>query len=437
MAAETPDERRARVLERELADRGAGALLVVAAGAEDHDLAPFVGPVHLGRSFVVLRPDDADAADAAAGGGSFLGYLTAMERDEARRTGLDLLTPAELDVDTLVRQHLSPGDLWAAVLETGLGLAGVPPGRVALAGHLGSGVTAGFVRKLDAAGYHLFDGTEVARLLRKTKTEADLAGIRAAASGTRAAFEAVARLLATADVEPSGELRQDGAPLTVGRLRAAISRVFSDHDLTQPHGNIVAPAEEGAVPHTSGTNDRVLRASESLVVDLYPKGALWADCTRTFCVGPVPEPLERAHRATLDALAAAHAATRPGVRGWDLQLATCRHFEGLGYPTLESHPATEVGYVHGLLHGVGFELHEAPVYRKESGAEGLVEAGDVVTLEPGLYSEEERYGVRLEDLVVVGEEGDDNENLTPLPYGLDPAGWFDGEGRPAPSPRNQ
>lgn len=419
MSPETAAERRARVLERELADRGAEALLVVAAGAEDHDLAPFVGPVHLGRSFVVLRPD----------GGRFLGYLTAMERDEARRTGLDLLTPAALDMDTLVGQRLEPGDLWAAVLRKGLELADVPPGRVALAGHLGSGITAGFVRRLDAAGFHLFDGTEVARLLRKAKTPDELAGIRAAARGTRAAFEAVARILAGATVEPSGELLHAGAPLTVGHLRSVVSRVFADHDLTQPHGNIVAPAEEGAVPHTSGTDDRVLRASESLVVDLYPKGTLWADCTRTFCVGPVPEVLDQAHRATLDALRAAHAATRPGARGWDLQKATCEHYEQLGYKTLESHPGTEVGYVHGLLHGVGYELHEAPIYRKESGAEGLIEAGDVVTLEPGLYSEEERYGVRLEDLVVVGLGSDGgNENLTPLPYGLDPAGWFDGGG---------
>src|SRR6185436_665577 len=64
-----------------------------------------------------------------------------------------------------------------------------------------------------------------------------------------------------------------------------------------------------------------------------------------------------------------------------------------------SHPGTLVGYVHNLGHGVGFDLHEFPTFKKASGAEGVLREGDVFTLEPGLYSVEERYGVRLEDLV--------------------------------------
>jgi len=80
------------------------------------------------------------------------------------------------------------------------------------------------------------------------------------------------------------------------------------------------------------------------------------------------------------------------------------------------------GYVHGLGHGVGFELHEAPSFRASAGPkEGVLELGDVFTLEPGLYDPEEGFGVRLEDLVTLGEGG--LENLTPLPYALDPRDW--------------
>ena len=84
-------------------------------------------------------------------------------------------------------------------------------------------------------------------------------------------------------------------------------------------------------------------------------------------------------------------------------------------------PATTTGYVHGLGHGVGFELHEYPSFRREAGEEGVLEVGDLLTLEPGLYDPEAGWGVRLEDLVYLGPDGP--ESLTPLPYDLDPRAW--------------
>jgi Xaa-Pro aminopeptidase len=82
-----------------------------------------------------------------------------------------------------------------------------------------------------------------------------------------------------------------------------------------------------------------------------------------------------------------------------------------------------VGYVHNLGHGVGLDLHETPIFKKVSGAEGVLREGDVFTLEPGLYHPEQGYGVRLEDLVRLDEDGR-LENLTPLPYELDPRAYL-------------
>ena len=81
-----------------------------------------------------------------------------------------------------------------------------------------------------------------------------------------------------------------------------------------------------------------------------------------------------------------------------------------------------MGYVHNLGHGVGLDLHEQPTFKKVSGAEGVLRAGDVFTLEPGLYHPEQGFGIRLEDLVRFGPEGE-LENLTPLPYELDPRAY--------------
>jgi Xaa-Pro aminopeptidase len=401
-------ERLAHLLE----ERDCRALLVVSGSGNDPDMAPFVGPVHLGRSFLVLAPSDSVQ----------LGYLAAMERDEAAATGLPLIHPADLDVDALAREHDEPAPFWAALLERALAHAGVPAGRVALAGHLGAGRAAGFAPALEAAGWPLVDGHEVVRMLRKTKRDHELAAIRAAAAGTVAAYRRVAEMLAASERGQRSLLQLNSEPLTVSRVRAEVFRVLSGHGLEQPEGNLIAPAEEGAVPHSAGTDERVLRAGESLVVDLFPRGRLFADCTRTFCVGEPPELLAKAHALVLESLERSRRAAKPGVTGWELQQATCELFQEHGYATPVSEPGTEEGYVHNLGHGVGYELHEYPSFRRDPGPEGVLEALDVVTLEPGLYSPRDRYGVRLEDLVILGEDGI-AEDLTPLPYELDPRSW--------------
>jgi Xaa-Pro aminopeptidase len=230
----------------------------------------------------------------------------------------------------------------------------------------------------------------------------------------------VAARLAEAAVR-DGELWSEGERLTVARLRSEIGQTFAARGLEQPKGNIIAPAEEGGVPHSAGTPERVLRAGEPLVVDIYPRGTMFADCTRTFCVGEPSPALRRAHDLVLQALELSHQRAKPGARGWDLQEEVCAFFESAGFPTPISDPKTIRGYVHNLGHGVGFDLHEQPVFRKVSGAEGVLREGDVFTLEPGLYEPAEGYGVRLEDLVHLGPGG--LENLTPLPYALDPRAW--------------
>ena len=86
-----------------------------------------------------------------------------------------------------------------------------------------------------------------------------------------------------------------------------------------------------------------------------------------------------------------------------------------------THPGTTTGYVHGLGHGVGYVLHEYPSFRKQAGAEGVLGEGDAITLEPGLYSPEEGWAVRVEDLYVVTPGGP--RNLTAMPRDLDPRAW--------------
>jgi Xaa-Pro aminopeptidase len=110
-------------------------------------------------------------------------------------------------------------------------------------------------------------------------------------------------------------------------------------------------------------------------------------------------------------------AVRAGAQGRALYELVCDVFHEAGYPTQLSKKEGEVlsdGFFHGLGHGVGLEVHEQPWISRDPSS--LV-AGDVITLEPGLYRK--GYGgVRLEDLVLVTDDG--AENLTEFPYDLTP-----------------
>jgi Xaa-Pro aminopeptidase len=400
-----------------LEELGCEALLILASSAEDSDLASFLpGAAHLGECLLVLPRLPREA-------GPRLGFLTPMEREEAAATGLALLTPEDLDVSRWASELPDPAYFLSQVVGRALERCGVAPGRVALAGHGQAGTIQAACAALSREGWAWVPGNALMTTARKPKEPAELAGLRDASAAACKAFHAVARLLAAATVI-SGELWLEGEPLRVARLRAEIARVLAGDGFEQPRGNILGPAEEGAIPHCSGTPDRVLRAGESLVVDVFPKGRLFSDCTRTFCVGEPSEALRRGHARVREALEEASLRARPGVRGWEVQEAVCARFEAAGYPTPLSEPGTTRGYVHNLGHGVGFDLHELPTFKKASGAEGVLRAGDVFTLEPGLYDPEARWAVRLEDLHHLTEDG--LEVLTPLPYDLDPRAWEQG-----------
>jgi len=376
------------------------------------DLGPFLGRSSLGESFVVVP----------RGGNPRLGYWTPMEREEAAATGFELLGPEELGLTALARELHDPVAFQAAALGRALRQSGVQAGRVAVAGGGAAGDLLAVAQLLEADGYELVSGSAALRRARKKKSLAEQNELRRVSAATAAAFRRVAALLADA-IERDGELWWRGERLRVGVLKAEIALELAGAGLQTPKAPIVAPGEEGGVPHSTGTDERTLRAGEALIVDIFPRGRLFSDCTRTFCVGEPAERLRRAHADVRDALVLAHRGTATGMRGWSLQESVCTLLGGRGWPTPISHPGTLEGYVHNLGHGVGYELHELPSFRDAASDEdGRIESGDALTLEPGLYQPGEGgFGVRLEDLVLVAEDG--LENLTPLPYDLDPRAW--------------
>lgn len=396
-------------LRRLLNERGAGAILVLAEDSRDPDLAPFAGPARLGRSVLVVT----DASEPR------LLCLSPMEREEAESTGVDLFDPAALDLLAIERRFADPNQFFAAAAVAALASVAPRPVPLAIAGRAPAGVTIALLQEL-GGGWKPSDGGEIMRAWRRKKTETELADCRRAAEVTGRVMRRLAGILAAA-VEREGELWFEGERLKVGRLRQEVARGVAVEGMEQPERNIIAPGRDGGVPHSQGDDAAQLRAHTSLVVDLFPRSRLYADLTRTFCVGDPPEALSAAHARVLEALMKAERRAGPGVSGWDLQREVCDHFSASGYPTPISDPGTTRGYVHNLGHGVGYELHEVPSFRENTGDLGVLQAGDVITIEPGLYDPDAGYGVRIEDQLVVTESG--CHRLVELPTSLDPAAW--------------
>jgi Xaa-Pro aminopeptidase len=251
---------------------------------------------------------------------------------------------------------------------------------------------------------------------RRAKNDAELAGIRRAQAAAQAGIHTGAELLRRAEVT-DGAVFLDGEPLTCERIKADVEAAFSARECSGDE-LIVSHGPQTAVGHDMGSGP--IAADEPIVFDLFPRDretGCFADMTRTFVVGTPSDELREYHRLVKEALDRSLAAIRPGVTGDELMRLVSDLFHEHGHKTpLHKEPGEVLadGFFHSLGHGVGLEVHEAPSLGRNG--EALV-PGDVVTVEPGLYRS--GYGgVRLEDLVLVTEDG--CENLTDFPYDLQP-----------------
>lgn len=157
---------------------------------------------------------------------------------------------------------------------------------------------------------------------------------------------------------------------------------------------VVAAGANAASPHAV-PGDTPIAAGVLIVVDA---GCILdgycSDSTRTFAAGQVSERLLELHALCLEAQLAGLAAVAPGVKGPDADAASRTIIDRAGLGEF---------YGHGMGHGVGLQIHEAPTLRPDS--TDVLEAGNVVSVEPGIYLPEEGAGVRIEDLVLVTPDG--------------------------------
>lgn len=231
------------------------------------------------------------------------------------------------------------------------------------------------------AGVELVPTEGVVEELRRVKDQGELARIEAACGIADAALAGVSKSLLDRPTEREFGIELD---FTMRKLGAA--------DVS--FETIVASGPNGAKPHAR-PSDRRIAAGELVVLDF---GALvdgyHSDMTRTVCVGePATARLAEIDAVVRGAQAAGVGAVRAGVGAKDVD-EVCRSFiAGAGFGDR---------FVHGTGHGVGLDIHEFPILGQTATAS--LEAGFVVTVEPGVYLPDEG-GVRIEDSVVVTADG--------------------------------
>jgi Xaa-Pro aminopeptidase len=270
--------------------------------------------------------------------------------------------------------------------------------------------------RLRAAAISIAPDHELFARRRRMKNEAELEGIRRAQRAAEAGMTSATELLRAAESGPDG-LLVGSEPLTSERLADQIRDAVIRAGATADHF-VVSHGPQTAIGHELGSGR--IQAAEPIVIDLWPRdpeSACFADMTRTFVVGEIPDELRHYHELTLQSLERSRQAVKPGAAGADVYGVSCEPYEQAGLPTQRTKQPgqpLEEGFYHSLGHGVGLEIHEAPLLGR---APDELVAGDVITLEPGCYRPG-FGGCRLEDLVYVTEEG--AELLTDFPYALEP-----------------
>jgi Xaa-Pro aminopeptidase len=327
--------------------------------------------------------------------------VSVLDADKVRAHGIEVLDPAALGADELIAQGVSRTALLVelalrACRSVGIDRGVVPPDfPVAVADHL------------RANGIELMVDGEVFVARRRAKTPVQLDGIRRAQQAADAAMAVAAE-----------RIREFRPGVRSEDVRAAMREVCDRMGCDLPDDVIVSHGPQSAVGHESGHGE--LLRGEPVVVDIWPRdraSRCWSDMTRTFVAGGGEPPDELAEfwrlaRASLDLV---YRDVRAGADCRALFARSCEPFHAAGQPTqLSKEPGTVLqdGYFHSLGHGVGLELHERPNLGRTP---DTLQAGDVISLEPGCYRQG-FGGCRLEDLVLVTEDG--CEVLTDFPYDL-------------------
>ena len=352
-----------------------------------------------------LAPDPVVVVDR--GDGDTTLWASPLEEGRARKEARvgEVRSTAEFDFADKMRRAGSEQDGWAVLVSEVCRTHGLTEVTVdmdfpvLLADHL------------RANDVEVHPRADLYRRERRIKTAQEVEWIAAAENAGMAALQQAIDVIAAADIR-DGLLVHDGRNLSGADLVLAVESHLLEHGFTT-EGSICCGGPESADPHRASSD--VLRAGLPIVLDIFPfhkYTRYWGDMTRTVARGTPPAAVMRMWEAVLEAQQAGLDAVKPGANGREVHLACCEVFKRHGYASLSKAYRdidSAARFIHGTGHGLGLEIHEFP---RIGDVDIVLEVGDVITVEPGLY-DPALGGVRIEDLVLVTPDG--CRNLTTLP----------------------
>ena len=271
-----------------------------------------------------------------------------------------------------------------------------------------------FAWHVQQAGIALEYDPQLGVLQRRVKDDQEIEWLDRAQRVTEDAILMACQTIARATAASDGSLMHAGATLTSERMRQMISVYLLERGFSNHHDSIVASLPDSADCHGRGSGP--LKTGEAVIVDIFPQdlsSRYWGDCTRTVVNGQPSDAMLKMHAAVIEAKQAAIRALMPGATADAVHSATKATLAKYGYTFARGEISDQPVLPHGTGHGIGLDCHE-PILLDDNG--GTLMAGEVFTVEPGLYSRK-FGGVRVEDMLIVQDAGP--RNLNRLPEGLD------------------
>jgi Xaa-Pro aminopeptidase len=336
-----------------------------------------------------------------------------MERDEAAKAGLRLKNID--DYGPMQQIEAAGGDMIRAsakILSMAFDEFEVR-GQGALYGRLEIGEAYALMRQFEMSMPTVklvgeSRGHAVLARARMTKDADEVGRIRHMGQITTAVVAEIADFLTSQRVRGDTLIDREGQPVTIGAVRRQIDLQLARRGADNPDATIFAMGHDAAVPHSIGRDDEALRLGRPIIFDIFPSepgGGYYYDFTRTWCLGYAPDDVLQVYQDVLDVYNSLLKALHAGGACRDFQYAACDIFENRGHPTQRTVPNTERGFVHSLGHGLGLDVHEAPIFSGLASNDDILEPGSVITLEPGLYYPDQDLGVRLEDTLWMRPDG--------------------------------
>ena len=388
-----------RDLDELMKERGIDALVISGTPRTSRDLFYFTGPVTISRGRLFKKPGEQPILVASS-----------MEREEAAKSGLRIMTEQDFGLLEITRSAKNPLEAGVKALlricevldvrgtVSFYGTGDIPYSHALLSA----------IEREGAVKVHVEAFDSILSEARMTKDNEEIDRIDSVSRRAQQVMTAVRDFLSSCS-EVGGRIADpEGREVTIGRVREMIRVETEARGMVLEDPVIFSQGRDSAIPHSCGDDAATLVPAKTIVFDYCPQETgpgYFCDITRTWCLGHVPDDVMEIYKQVLDIQLKLVDTLKVGSLCSSYDQVTNEYFDKHGHATPLKGTAKTEGYVHSLGHGIGLDVHERPRLSTFSKTEERLAPGHVFTVEPGLYYPEREIGVRIEDDIAIREDG--------------------------------